>query len=156
MTDALAEVRAALEETINVLEKAQQNNNQFDVAHYLFVALTHLRRIALSRIEAGGVEGQAEAARRAFLEQKEPPVKSPRNSFEDRMQSGGGGVEGWQLVPVEPTKEMIEAALTMVWFYDSNINDKSEDQSDEAVRCYRAMLAAAPLPPATPEQEGQS
>jgi len=37
---------------------------------------------------------------------------------------------GWKLVPVEPTKEMLEAMVSSAWLPG----------------CYRAMLAAAPQP----------
>ena len=47
--------------------------------------------------------------------------------------------EGWQLVPVHPTQEMVQAGLTTPYYsgdMDSSIID----------RVYRAMLAAAPSP----------
>ena len=43
--------------------------------------------------------------------------------------------EGWRLVPVEPTQEMIDAMRSSVWL----------------PACYRAMLAAAPTPPTSAE-----
>ena len=43
--------------------------------------------------------------------------------------------EGWKLVPVEPTPEMVLAGAKEVDWYDHNASD-----------CYRAMLAAAPKP----------
>lgn len=50
-------------------------------------------------------------------------------------QQGGGAVpEGWQLVPKEPTQQMV--------------NDGVEEDSDTLRGVYRAMLAAAPNPPA--------
>jgi|SRR5687768_405611 len=49
--------------------------------------------------------------------------------------------EGWQLVPVEPTQAMADAA----WKYG---NEKTSDAPDP-VYAYKAMLAAAPTPPAT-------
>lgn len=46
--------------------------------------------------------------------------------------------EGWKLVPVEPWPEMIEAG----WIDKEDVNPED---------IYRAMLAAAPLPPAQPD-----
>ena len=45
--------------------------------------------------------------------------------------------EGWRLVPVEPTQEMIDAMRSSVWL----------------PACYRAMLAAAPTTQPAPQQE---
>ena len=66
---------------------------------------------------------------------------------------GAGGVQplraqaGWALVPVEPTREMVEAA------FDALPNSPLEGNIR---RHYRAMLAAAPKAPqqAAPAQEG--
>ena len=66
---------------------------------------------------------------------------------------GAGGVQplraesGWVLVPVEPTREMVEAA------FDALPNSPLEGNIR---RHYRAMLAAAPKAPkqAAPAQEG--
>lgn len=52
--------------------------------------------------------------------------------------------EGWQLVPVEPTAEMVEAGFLSL--------GKGEDASVLERDVYRAMLAAAPKP-AAPEVE---
>lgn len=54
----------------------------------------------------------------------------------------GGGVavpDGWKLVPVEPTREMIDAAM--------GFRSDSCDPRTIAVEDYHAMLAAAPQPP---------
>jgi hypothetical protein len=45
---------------------------------------------------------------------------------------------GWQLVPIEPTQEMIQAMAT-AWSSCVNANDPNEGVAE-----YRAMLAAAP------------
>ena len=60
-----------------------------------------------------------------------------------RAQSGGGHSEESRLVPVEPTSEMIEAALRQ----PSEAHDDALDgTAEQVVRIiYRAMLAAAPL-----------
>ncbi|MDN8612745.1 hypothetical protein [Variovorax ginsengisoli] len=58
---------------------------------------------------------------------------------------GVSTAEGWQLVPVEPTAEMIEA-MAEAWSICV-----SNDIPDECVAEYRAALLAAPShPPATP------
>lgn len=50
--------------------------------------------------------------------------------------------EGWQLVPVEPTPEMVR---------HGNLSLGSSNPKDHTVRgCYTNMLAAAPKPEATP------
>lgn len=49
-------------------------------------------------------------------------------------------VVGWKLVPVEPTNEMIR----MAWKYGDHLKSDAPDP----VYAYRAMLAAAPVPPA--------
>jgi hypothetical protein len=51
---------------------------------------------------------------------------------------------GWQLVPIEPTQEMIQAMAT-AWASCVNANDPNE-----CVAEYRAMLAAAPAARAQP------
>lgn len=56
-----------------------------------------------------------------------------------RTQSAGVP-DGWRLVPVEPTPEMVEAALRS--------EDASFDSRSIVVTDYRAMLAAAPAQPA--------
>ena len=50
--------------------------------------------------------------------------------------------DGWKLVPVEPTPEMLYAARD--WSIQKNGIAVGNDQ---ASGCYRAMLAAAPVPP---------
>lgn len=51
--------------------------------------------------------------------------------------------QGWQMVPVEPTIVMIRAGR------DTPLAGEADDDSPEDYRCvYRAMLAAAPQPPA--------
>lgn len=62
--------------------------------------------------------------------------------------------EGWQLVPKEPTKEMLEAARTQAWVDAKQLrpmkplNATTWDIS--AINRYKAMLAAAPKPEDTP------
>jgi hypothetical protein len=58
------------------------------------------------------------------------------------LEAQAGVPEGWQLVPVEPTKEMIEAGdNSRLWV--------EEDGPDwrNTVSTYKAMLAAAPNHP---------
>src|SRR5690606_38516107 len=52
--------------------------------------------------------------------------------------------EGWRLVPVEPTEEMVQAGHTALMEWDARTGD---DLGIENV--YGAMLAAAPTPPAS-------
>lgn len=54
--------------------------------------------------------------------------------------------EGYRLVPVVPTEEMLQAAVQHVFFWDTNLDDVSPDQKAEARLVYRAMLDAAPQP----------
>lgn len=54
--------------------------------------------------------------------------------------------EGYRLVPVVPTEEMLQAAVQHVYFWDTNLDDLSRDQEAEARLVYRAMLDAAPTP----------
>lgn len=56
---------------------------------------------------------------------------------------------GWKLVPIEPTPEMINAMVT-AWRYSVET-----DQSGECRAEYRAMLAAAPRPPAGQQDRGE-
>ena len=57
---------------------------------------------------------------------------------------------GWQLVPVEPTDEMFDAAGEVLWGNprakadEWAKTDKFESWAASGVKCYRAMLAAAP------------
>lgn len=46
---------------------------------------------------------------------------------------------GWQMVPVEPTKEMIEAAASF-----GGRGGYSKQRGDESADAYRDMLSAAP------------
>lgn len=62
----------------------------------------------------------------------------------DRMSEPRGACipEGWVLVPKEPTVDMeVNGSLALYGFYDS--------RREGALRTYRAMIAAAPLPPIT-------
>lgn len=52
--------------------------------------------------------------------------------------------EEWKLVPVEPTEEMLKAAL----IYSSYPQEKEEQLMEDRLTDYRLMLAAAPTPPA--------
>ena len=55
---------------------------------------------------------------------------------------------GWKLVPIDPTEAMIEKAAGPLIGErgDLDFEIASCEQSD-AVRTYRAMIAAAPTPP---------
>ncbi|MBD3844285.1 hypothetical protein IED13_01145 [Bosea sp. SSUT16] len=55
-----------------------------------------------------------------------------------------GTVAGWRLVPVEPTPEMICAGVQMVSIGHGAVS---------GVPAWKAMLAAAPEPPASPSPE---
>lgn len=62
--------------------------------------------------------------------------------------------DGWKLVPVEPTREMVEVGRRMVGElalsmrgYTGHITDENRSTWPEAYE-YRAMIAAAPQPPA--------
>lgn len=66
------------------------------------------------------------------------------------VQPDQGQVEGWKLVPVEPTWKMMIAgrnAATDDHSADAEITDLS---TDDALAAYLAMLAAAPSPPPSP------
>lgn len=52
--------------------------------------------------------------------------------------------KGWKLVPVEPTEEMLEAALV----YSSYGIARKQELQESVATDYRLMLAAAPTPPA--------
>ena len=63
-----------------------------------------------------------------------------------------GQAEGWRLVPVEPTREMIAAFDNIKWsvvgVFESDIyGASSEISADAGQSIYRAMLAAAPPAP---------
>jgi hypothetical protein len=49
--------------------------------------------------------------------------------------------EGWKLVPIEPTLEMAHQG------YYNHEPEKGDDKIDICAHIYRAMIAAAPLPP---------
>ena len=53
--------------------------------------------------------------------------------------------EGWQLVPIEPTSEMLEAAYKSHW----TIQVADDAYEFNAENPYKAMLAAAPKPEET-------
>ena len=57
-----------------------------------------------------------------------------------------GVPDGWQLVPKEPTQEMLQAALD---YHGSSRYQDEPPLSDEVsdTECYAAMLAAAPPAP---------
>ena len=58
--------------------------------------------------------------------------------------SHASALEGWKLVPVEPTIEMIE---------EGNEGFRSPDSRRHTVSsCYKAMLAAAPTPPVSEDR----
>lgn len=59
----------------------------------------------------------------------------------DRLQQQKVTPEGWMLVPVEPTKQMIEACLKVHrdWLDDDNADLYQPVQEE-----YKAMLVAAP------------
>ena len=60
--------------------------------------------------------------------------------------------EGWMLVPVEPTQEMVRAAGASIYGspYEKAVEwckeEKFECSAYEGTEAYRAMLAAAPHP----------
>ena len=59
---------------------------------------------------------------------------------------GQGVLEGWQLVPCEPTPKMVDAT-----FNHLPLDGESHNRRNK--RIYSAMLAAAPTPPAIPAVE---
>ncbi len=50
--------------------------------------------------------------------------------------------EGWKLVPIEPTAEMIAAGAWMEYFEESSNMHMVDDE--DVVDVYKAMLSAAP------------
>ena len=61
-------------------------------------------------------------------------------------QKGQVGVpNGWKLVPIEPTPEMIDAGHAE---YERSLIGNRKDVAAAFVRRWKAMLAAAPTPPA--------
>jgi hypothetical protein len=68
-----------------------------------------------------------------------------------------GAPEGWKVVPVEPTPEMIDAAGESIYGHPRHKavewakEDKFESCAFGGVEAYRVMLAAAPVAPAAPE-----
>ena len=57
-----------------------------------------------------------------------------------------GGADGWALVPREPTRAMLNAAIDVDSFKLGNISPLGFRESPQRLfeRCYRAMIAAAP------------
>jgi hypothetical protein len=51
--------------------------------------------------------------------------------------------EGWKLVPLVPTQEMLDAALEAVWSGDQNTTEQEFDRSEHCQK-YKLMIAAAP------------
>lgn len=67
------------------------------------------------------------------------------------QQAGSGVPEGWRLVPIEPTEEMAKAARNP----NGETMDGYPNPATYAER-YKAMLAAAPLPPSPAAKAVQS
>ena len=98
---------------------------------------------ALSPAPAGGQEtechmlinGKDEAARLAILRSSLPASPAP-----------AGGEDGWALVPREPTRAMLNAAIDVDSFKLGNISPLGFRESPQQLfeRCYRAMISAAP------------
>lgn len=59
----------------------------------------------------------------------------------EKAQAVPASSEGWRLVPIEPTQQMIDAAR------DCQDADPDASAEQEAFHFYRAMLAASPTPP---------
>ena len=61
----------------------------------------------------------------------------------NKMVAGNSPVipNGWKLVPIDPTKDMLRAGQSVVWFWLNTVH------------CYSKMLAAAP---AAPQQEAKN
>ena len=59
--------------------------------------------------------------------------------------AGGGVPQGWKLVPVEPTPEMLQAAIQLE---ADTINEWDDEPNHSEI--YRAMLASSPQPEAAP------
>ena len=58
------------------------------------------------------------------------------------LEDGGEAREGWKLVPVEPTEDMLVAGQE-AWVFRRSQRNAVEDCT-EADQTYRAMLSAAP------------
>lgn len=58
-------------------------------------------------------------------------------------------VEGWKLVPVEPTDEMMQAGYRS---YGQSLY-RNRGHGEEAIELYRAMLRASPSPPRQEQEE---
>ncbi|MDB7221267.1 hypothetical protein ABHB64_11940 [Escherichia coli] len=68
--------------------------------------------------------------------------------FQGAMVNGKGNSpvipDGWKLVPIDPTKDMLRAGQSVVGFWLNTVH------------CYSKMLAAAPAAPAAPQQEADN
>lgn len=76
-----------------------------------------------------------------------PDARSLLRAAASRLEARSGAPAGWKLVPEEPTPEMIAAGEdAFQWHQDAGGQWVLDDASPDA--CYRAMLSAAPPPPA--------
>lgn len=74
----------------------------------------------------------------------EPDTPSQPIQTSDLPPHPTGCAEGWRMVPVEPTEEVIKAVEFAIYRYsDCNVRDAERG----APHAYRAMIQAAPQPP---------
>ncbi|TPM53232.1 hypothetical protein FJ959_22125 [Mesorhizobium sp. B2-2-4] len=106
---------------------------------------------ALSASPVGQIAEPVAWAKREHLEMGRhqfSTVRSPTPGFDVPLYlsptSVGQIAEGWRIVPVEPTEAMINAGV-------SEAHGKT--WGDIVANCHRAMLSAAPAPPATGWQD---
>lgn len=91
-----------------------------------------------------------EKAKWAITNGKKPDWDAAERAIEDaatalRLSAGGGVPEGWKLVPVEPTPEMIGSGGLASFKSDmaTGLNVR-----EGLISAYKAMLAASPTAPA--------
>lgn len=70
-------------------------------------------------------------------------INDIREALELRMCSTSEAPDGWKLVPIDPTEEMIEAHIDEQILSGDETGISLENPSD----CYRAMINAAPRVP---------
>ena len=106
--------------------------------------------IVISPVRDGLVCGCRSCGCRVNAYNGPTPVRERVIAAWNRRESSSQVEGGWKLVPIEPTEEMLNAAVDVDSFKLGDISPLGFRISPQMLfeRCYGAMLAASPHPPA--------